>query len=52
MRIELGENNMKIFDAVQGLFLAGGLPFIEEDKLVHWAYRDVLTAVQHFMVKP
>lgn len=52
MRKELGENNLQIFDAVQGLFLAGGLPFIEEDKLIHWAYRDVLTAVQHFMVKP
>lgn len=52
MRKELGENNMEIFDVLQSLFLAGGLPFIEEDKLVHWAYRDVLTAVQHFMVKP
>jgi hypothetical protein len=52
MRTELGGNNMKIFKVVQTLFLAGGLPFIEEDKLVHWAYRDVLTAVQHFMVKP
>lgn len=52
MRKELGENNMKIFDVVQSLFLAGGLQFIEEDKLVHWAYRDVLTAVQHHMVKP
>lgn len=52
LRIELGENNLKIFDVVQTLFLAGGLPFIEEDKRVHWAYRDVLTAVQHYMVKP
>jgi len=52
MQKELGENNMNIFDVVQTLFLAGGLPFIEEDKLIHWAYRDVLTAVQHFMVKP
>jgi hypothetical protein len=52
MRKELGGNNMYIFEVVQSLFLAGGLPFIEEDKLVHWAYRDVLTAVQHFMVKP
>lgn len=48
----LGANNLQIFDAIQKLFLAGGLAFIEEDTLVHWAYRDVLTAVQHFMVKP
>lgn len=47
----LSQNNLAIFDGVQQLFLAGGLPFIEEDKLVHWAYRDVLTAVQHHMVK-
>lgn len=52
IRQELGQSNMDIFDVVQTLFLAGGLPFIEEDKLIHWAYRDVLTAVQHFMVKP
>lgn len=52
LKLKLGGNNMKIFDVLQSLFLAGGLPFIEEDKLVHWAYRDVLTAVQHFMVKP
>lgn len=52
MRKQLGENNISIFEVVQKLFLAGGLPFIEEDTLIHWAYRDVLTAVQHFMVKP
>lgn len=52
MKAELGKQNLRLFDAVQQLFLAGGLPFIEEDKLVHWAYRDLLTAVQHFMVKP
>lgn len=48
----LGNRNLQIFQVVQSLFLAGGLPFIEEDTLIHWAYRDVLTAVQHFMVKP
>ncbi len=50
IRKELGENNIRIFNVIQTLFLAGGLPFIEEDNLVHWAYRDVLTAVQHYMV--
>lgn len=48
----LGENNIQIFNSVQSLFLVAGLPFVEEDNLIHWAYRDVLTAVQHFMVKP
>ena len=52
IRKDLGNKNLEIFNLVQELFLAGGLPFIEEDNIIHWAYRDVLTAVQHFMVKP
>ena len=51
LKSTLGANNLGLFDSVQQVFLAGGLPFVEEDKLIHWAYRDVLTAVQHFMVK-
>jgi alkylation response protein AidB-like acyl-CoA dehydrogenase len=51
LKSELGGNNLGLFHTVQELFLAGGLPFVEEDKLIHWAYRDVLTAVQHYMVK-
>lgn len=47
----LSERNLKLFHAVQKLFLTGGLPFVEENTLVHWAYRDLLTAVQHQMVK-
>ncbi|PKR80632.1 hypothetical protein CW751_09690 [Brumimicrobium salinarum] len=52
IKTELGKAHLAIFDVVQSLFLAGGLSFIEEDQIIHWAYRDVLTAVQHFMVKP
>lgn len=52
LRETLGHNNLKLFNQVQKLFLKGGLPFVEEDQRIHWAYRDVLTAVQHFMVKP
>ncbi|MBA6412461.1 hypothetical protein H2508_04995 [Parahaliea sp. F7430] len=52
LRSVLGEQNLQVFQSIQTLFLAGGLAFIEEDKLIHWAYRDLLTAVQHFMVKP
>ncbi|MCR9171188.1 MAG: hypothetical protein NXI10_01760 [bacterium] len=48
---ELTRNNVALFEKVQTLFLQGGLPFVEEDTSVHWAYRDVLTAVQHQMVK-
>lgn len=52
LRSKLGDNNIALYKQVQTLFLSGGLPLVEEDKLVHWAYRDVLTAVQHYMVKP
>lgn len=52
MQTVLGNNNIQLFNRVQKLFLLAGLPVVEEDNIVHWAYRDVLTAVQHYMVKP
>lgn len=51
LKTELAKSNVYLFDLVQQLFLKGGLAFVEEDTLIHWAYRDVLTAVQHQMVK-
>lgn len=51
LKTELAKSNVALFEAVQQLFLKGGLAFVEEDSLIHWAYRDVLTAVQHKMVK-
>lgn len=52
LRQQLGENNELLFELVQQIFFKGGLAFVEEDQLIHWAYRDVLTGVQHYMVKP
>ncbi|PHR44742.1 MAG: hypothetical protein COA32_14080 [Fluviicola sp.] len=52
LKAQLGENNELLYELVQQLFFKGGLPFVEEDQLIHWAYRDVLTGVQHYMVKP
>lgn len=51
LKQQLGENNELLFELVQQIFFKGGLSFVEEDQLVHWAYRDVLTGVQHYMVK-
>jgi len=51
LRQQLGENNELLFELVQQIFFKGGLAFVEEDQLIHWAYRDVLTGVQHYMVK-
>ncbi|MDX1653413.1 MAG: hypothetical protein R3277_13025 [Brumimicrobium sp.] len=52
IRKELGENNLKLFFKVQELFLNGGLSFVEENHMIHWCYRDMLTAAQHYMTKP
>lgn len=52
MQKSLGENNVQLYVGIQRLTLKAGLPIVEEETLVHWAYRDVLTAVQHYMVKP
>ena len=52
LQISLGQNNVELYELTQQLFFRAGLPIVEEDTLVHWAYRDVLTAVQHYMVKP
>ncbi len=52
LQSSLGKNNVQLYELIQQLFLRAGLPIVEEDTLVHWAYRDVLTAVQHYMVKP
>lgn len=52
LRADLGKANVLIFDDIQELFKKGGLPMVEEDQLCHWAYRDVLTAIQHYMMKP
>lgn len=47
-----GKTNLLLFKQAQQLFLAGGLAMVEEDQLVHWAYRDVLAAAQHHFVNP
>lgn len=52
LRIQLGKANILILDGIQYLFKKGGLPLVEENRVSHWAYRDVLTAIQHYMMKP
>lgn len=51
LRTELGRANSSIFDDVQIIFKQAGLKLVEENQLCHWAYRDVLTAIQHYMIK-
>lgn len=51
LRIELGKANSLIFDDIQNIFEQAGLKLVEKDQIIHWAYRDVLTAIQHYMIK-
>lgn len=52
LKTELGQANVMVFDEIQKLFKMGGLAFVEENNLSHWAYRDVLTGIQHYLMKP
>ncbi|SDG74750.1 acyl-CoA dehydrogenase family protein [Psychroflexus sediminis] len=51
VRTGLGQANMLIFDEIQQVFKTADLALVEEDKLSHWAYRDVMTAIHHYMIK-
>lgn len=52
LKNKLSKAHLLIFDEIQVLFKNGGVALIEENKLSHWAYRDVLTAFQHYFIKP
>lgn len=50
--LPLGKMNGQLFTRIQELFFLEGLQFIEEDSLIQWAYRDVITMMSHHFVKP
>lgn len=49
---KLGEQNLELFHMVNQLFLTEGLQFVDENSLIHWAYKDVLVMLSHYMTKP
>ncbi len=48
---ELPSQHDTLFHGVQQLFLTLGMSVTLENNLLHWAYKDVLTAVQHCYLK-
>ncbi|MDG0974801.1 MAG: hypothetical protein P8O07_11640 [Crocinitomicaceae bacterium] len=48
---ELPSQHEALFHGVQQLFLTLGMSVMLENNLLHWAYKDVLTAVQHYYLK-
>ena len=47
----LPEKHAEIFMSVQQIYLEAGMSITQESQLIHWAYRDVLTAIHHYMLK-
>ena len=52
LKVELGKGNILILNDIQEIFKKGGVALVDENRLSHWAYRDVLTAIQHKLMKP
>lgn len=47
----LPEKHAELFMLVQMIYLEAGMSITQESNLIHWAYRDVLTAIHHYMLK-
>lgn len=49
--VSLADRHFSIFQRSTALFWHGGMALTDEEQLAHWAFRDVLTAIQHYMIK-
>lgn len=48
---ELGIIHAQLFETLMQLYLKGGMTVTEESNLIHWQIRDIMTAIQHYMLK-
>lgn len=48
---QLPEKHTELFMLVQHIYLEAGMSITQESELIHWAYRDVLTAIHHYMLR-
>jgi predicted nucleic acid-binding protein len=48
---QLPEKHVDLFMCVQQIYLEAGMAITQESQVLHWAYRDVMTAIQHYMLK-
>ncbi|MGM0634724.1 MAG: hypothetical protein ACQESK_01565 [Bacteroidota bacterium] len=49
---QLAERHFAVYITCNKLYYDGGILLSDETKIVHWMYRDLLTAIQHYMLKP
>jgi alkylation response protein AidB-like acyl-CoA dehydrogenase len=47
----VAEGSQKIYSCACEVFYHSGMRIIDENELLHWKYRELLTAIQHFMLK-
>lgn len=47
----LGDRHFNIYKTIAGIYWNGGLSLSNEKEFSHWAFRDVMTAIQHYMIK-
>ena len=50
--IHLPQKHTELFMFVQQIYLEAGMSITQESNLIHWSYRDVLTAIHHYMLRP
>lgn len=48
---QIPRKHTELFMRVQQIYLEAGMAITQESQLLHWAYRDVMTAIQHYMLK-
>jgi|GEM_PF-1072507 len=48
---QLPLKHTELFLLAQQIYLEAGMSVTQENQLIHWAYRDVMTAIQHYMLK-
>lgn len=48
----MGNAHFKIYQKISKLYWHSGISISETSSLSHWVFRDIMTAVQHYMLKP
>lgn len=49
---QLGKFHVELFSRLMELFAQGSMAYTEENTLVHWRFRDIMTAIHHYLLKP
>jgi len=49
---QLGKYHLELFSKLMGLFVSGPMVYTEENTAIHWQFRDIMTAIHHYLLKP